>query len=152
MTDLREYGWTDELEQHYREYSGAALVPGRVVAEHRDQYRVQTAAGELSARIAGRLRYRADDRAALPAVGDWVVLEAGTADSVAVTRAVLPRRSRFSRKVAGDRTEEQVIAANIDVVWLANALDQPLSIRRIERYLTLAWESGAMPVILLTKS
>lgn len=131
---------------------GAGRGTGRVVAEHRDLYRVQTAFGDVSARITGRLRYQPGNRRDLPTVGDWVLLDAGEPDGVAVLREVLPRRSRFSRKVAGERTEEQIVAANIDVVWVASALDQPLSLRRIERYLALAWESGAMPVTLLTRT
>ena len=152
MIDLCEYGWSDELAAAQRASAHAALAPGRVTAEHRDLYRVIAAAGEASARLAGRLRHHAADRGALPAVGDWVLLDASATGGTAVIREVLPRRSRFSRNVAGERTEEQVVAANIDAVWLASAFDQPLSLRRIERYLAVAWESGAVPVILLTKS
>ena len=150
MTALDEWGWSEDRERE-RQAFPAHLAPARVVAEHRGRYRVQAAAGERTATVAGRLRHEAETRADLPAVGDWVLVEAADADGAAVIRAVLPRSSRFSRKVAGDRTDEQVVAANIDTVWLANALDQPLSLRRIERYLAMAWESGALPVVLLTK-
>jgi ribosome biogenesis GTPase len=150
MAALDEWGWSEEWERE-REAFPAHLAPARVVAEHRSRYRVQSAAGERTATIAGRLRHAADRRADLPAVGDWVLVEAADADGAAVIRAVLPRASHFARKVAGERTEEQVVAANIDTVWLASALDQPLSLRRIERYLAMAWESGALPVVLLTK-
>lgn len=99
MTDLYDYGWNEEREQHRARFT-PDLVPGRVVAEHRDLYRIQAAMGELSATVAGRLRDRAENRGDLPAVGDWVLLDSGEAGGVAVIREVLPRRSRFSRKVA----------------------------------------------------
>lgn len=152
MVDLHDYGWSDELDEAHRAAALPALVPARVIAEHRDRYRVIAAAGELAARIAGRLRHHAAEHADLPAVGDWVLLDPASVGDTAIIRAVLPRRSSFSRKVAGTRTDEQVVAANIDTVWLASALDQPLSLRRIERYLAMAWESGATPAILLTKA
>jgi len=151
MVDLADYGWSEVFERARGDYP-SNLAPARVVAEHRSIYRVQAARGELSARPAGRLRHDAADRSELPAVGDWVLVEAPGGSDVAVIRATLPRVSAFSRKVAGERSVEQVVAANIDTVWLANGLDQPVGLRRIERYLAMAWESGAGPVVLLTKS
>ena len=107
--------------------------------------------GETLARVSGRLRHRAEDRSAFPAVGDWVVLEP-VPDGDSRIHAVLPRFSRFSRRAAGDVTEEQVVAANIDVVFLVGGLDRDFNPRRIERYLVVAWESGATPVVLLNKA
>ncbi len=150
MPDLTEYGWSEDFERARNAFP-FDLAPARVVAEHRSRYRVQAEAGEVAARLAGRLRHEAVDRSELPAVGDWVLIEAAEGSDVAVIRATLPRTSRFSRKVAGVRTREQIVAANIDSVWIANAFDQALSLRRIERYMTMAWESGASPVVLLTK-
>lgn len=104
------------------------------------------------------MRYSALGRCDFPAVGDWVVLDdfkvqPNDLDSqVAVIQAVLPRSSKFSRKSAGKTTEEQIIATNIDTVFLVNALNLDFNVRRIERYLTLAWESGATPVIVLSKA
>lgn len=152
MTDLTAFGWTEQLEQERRACSDSELIPARIVAEHRDLFRAHTAAGEVGARIAGRLRHHARGRAELPVVGDWVLLDAADADGIAIVRALLPRRSRLSRKAAGERAEEQVLAANVDTLWIANGLDLPLSFRRIERYLALGWESGALPVVLLTKA
>jgi ribosome biogenesis GTPase / thiamine phosphate phosphatase len=149
--DLEGFGWDAELEEHRRASGYAELPPGRVVAEHRDRYQVRTAGGEVAARIAGRLRHQAAHRGDLPVVGDWALVDAPDPAGTAVIRALLPRRSRLSRKVAGERAEEQVLAANIDTVWIAAGLDTRLSLRRIERYLALAWESGALPVVLLTK-
>jgi ribosome biogenesis GTPase len=128
------------------------IEPARVVAEHRERYAVAVTNEELSAVLAGRARHVAAGREDLPAVGDWVGVSRGTGDGTAVVRFVVPRRSAFVRKAAGDTTEAQVVAANVDVALIATALPGDLSSRRLERYLTLAWESGATPVVLLTKS
>jgi ribosome biogenesis GTPase len=127
-------------------------MPARVVAEHRTSYRVQTDTAELPARISGRLRHQASNPAELPAVGDWVVVQASAESAEATIHRVLPRKSKFSRKVAGARAEEQIAAANVDTLWIVSSLDQDFSLRRIERYMALAWEGGANPVIVLTKS
>ena len=150
MTELVKFGWTDEFARHFKE--GNEFTPARVIAEHRSGYQVQTGKSECSAHISGRLRHQAASRAELPAVGDWVVAREPAENAEVTIHRVLPRKSKFSRKVAGDRTEEQVVAANVDTVWIVSSLDQDFSLRRIERYLTLAWESGANPVIVLTKS
>jgi ribosome biogenesis GTPase len=96
------------------------------------------------------LRHSASSSAELPAVGDWVVIE--LYDEEARIQAVLPRLSVFSRKVAGKRTDEQVVGANIDTVWIVSSLDADRNATRIERYLTLVWESGASPAVVLTKA
>ena len=148
--DLEALGWSPELNEAFASLEKAGLAPGRVTAEHRRTYDVLTAAGETRARLRGRFMHESA-RGDWPAVGDWVALE-DTGDEVAMVEAVLPRRSRLSRKVAGDRTEEQVVAANLDTVFVVEALDTPPNLRRIERFLTVAWESGAEPVVVLTKS
>jgi ribosome biogenesis GTPase len=102
--------------------------------------------------LTGRLRHEAASRDALPAVGDWVALKIRPDEGRAIVHAILPRRSGFVRKVAGSRTEQQIVGANIDTVFLVTSLNQDFSLRRIERYLTLAWESGADPVIVLSKA
>ena len=153
---LADLGWNDDFELAFERFRGAGVEPARVSLEHTHIYRVLTAEGERLARVAGRLRHEASGRADFPAVGDWVVLETAETGShardVARIRAVLPRRSRFSRRAAGNPTEEQVVAANIDVVFLVSGLDGDFNLRRIERYLVTAWESGASPVILLNKA
>ena len=128
------------------------LAPARVIAEHRERYVVADDHTERSAVLSGRFRHDAATREALPAVGDWVAISHGGSDGTATIRAVVERRSAFMRKVAGDTTAAQVVAANVDVALIATALPGDLSTRRLERYLTLAWESGAMPVVLLTKA
>lgn len=138
------YGWSPHWEEALHQ-SGAEGVPGRVVAQHRSGYRVVTDAGEVTARPSGRLR-RGNFPSGLPAVGDWVVL-----DSTRIV-AILPRRTAFERRAAGDERQSQVVAANIDVVWVVSAVGPGQNPRRLERYVALAWESGAQPLVVLTKS
>lgn len=123
---------------------------GRVVAEAKGEYRVWADGNEYAAECVGRLLGRAAGRGELPAVGDWVTLEA-TDHQRARVRSLLPRTTKFSRRAAGQHVVEQVVAANVDVVFITVGLDGDFNLRRIERYLAVAWESGATPVVLLTK-
>jgi ribosome biogenesis GTPase len=145
-------GWTPRLEEAFQPHAAAGLVPARVSLEHTHIYRVLTGDGEWLARVAGRFRHRADTRAEFPAVGDWVAVEPAAHGGDARIHALLPRTSRFSRRAAGDPTEEQVVAANIDTVFLVAGLDGDFNPRRLERYLLVAAESGALPVIVLNKA
>ncbi len=149
---LVQFGWNELVARDFESHSTRGFIPGRVIFEDNLGYRVQTAEGELVATLAGRLRHEAASREDLPAVGDWVALKPSAGERRAVVQAVLPRRSRFVRKVAGARTEQQIVAANIDTVFLVTSLTQDFNLRRIERYLALAWESGAQPVVVLSKS
>jgi ribosome biogenesis GTPase len=158
-THLASLGWDAGWAAAFRaaaeilgNRSENSAVPGRVVAEHRERYSVSTGVGEVSAVLAGRLRHDIAEREDLPAVGDWVGVSREAGDGTAIVRFLVPRRSAFVRKSAGTVTEAQVVAANVDVALIATALPGDLSSRRLERYLTLAWESGAMPVVVLTKS
>ena len=127
------------------------LIRARIIAEHRGSYRALTEEGEIDALVTGKMSYEASGREDLPTVGDWVQAEP-VDDRQAVIRAIEPRKSAFVRKVAGFEAESQVIAANVDVVFVVEPLDPGPNVRRIERYLTVAWESGALPVVVLTKS
>jgi ribosome biogenesis GTPase len=147
---LASFGWDEQFARDFDSLRAPGTVPARVIAEHRDRYVVRTAQGERAAVLAGRLRHQARTREDLPATGDWVAVDEG--DGTAAIHAVLPRRGLFRRKVAGETTEAQVLAANVDVALVAAALPGDVNARRIERYLALAWESGAVPVVLLTKS
>src|SRR4030095_5449276 len=148
---LERYGWNDFFAAHFQEFVAQGYVAGRIALEYNQFCRAYTARGEMLAEISGRLRRRAESRADLPAVGDWVALRLVESENKAVIDAVLPRRSKFMRKTKGVKTEEQVVGANIDILLLVTSLNQDFKPRRIERYLTVAWESGASPVILLTK-
>jgi ribosome biogenesis GTPase len=149
---LDDLGWNAHFAAAFEAMRAPGVEPARVSLEHTKIYRVLTADGERLARVAGRLRHAASARADFPAVGDWVAIDTPAGGGDARIRAVLPRLSRFSRRSAGDVTEEQVVAANIDVVFLVSGLDGDFNPRRIERYLVTAWESGASPVILLNKA
>ena len=153
MWRLTDLGWTDALAAALTAEKGPALVPGRVSLEHNHVYRVLTEGGERLAEAAGRIKYLASGRSELPAVGDWVARPPRSDRAAARSiRAILPRRSWFSRKAAGRETEEQVIAANVDTVFLVFGLDKPVNARSIERYLVVARRSGAVPVIVLNKA
>jgi ribosome biogenesis GTPase len=149
---LEKLGWNTFFADAFTPFAEAGFVPGRVVFEDNLGYRVQTADGEVPAKITGKLRYEAQDREQLPAVGDWVALKTSSKASNAMVHAVLPRRSRFARKVAGARTEQQIVGANIDTVLIVTSLNSDFSVRRVERYLLLARESGADPVVVLSKA
>jgi ribosome biogenesis GTPase len=145
-------GWDDVIARTFEAFAGTPDVePARVTIEFNHIYRVWAGDGELDATASGRLKHQAVSRSQLPAVGDWVVIRRRRDQTQAAIVAVLPRRSWFSRKIAGSVTDEQVVAANVDVVFIVMALDADFSLRRLERYLLLARESGASPVILLTK-
>ena len=149
---LASLGWSPWFAEAFVRHADQGLVPGRVTREHRGLFRVQAEVGEYVAELAGRLRHEARGRADLPAVGDWVALLPAAAGLRATIQAVLPRRSRFARKAAGEEHDQQVAAANVDTVFLVSGLDHDFNLRRIERYLVMARESGARPVIVLNKA
>lgn len=124
----------------------------RVIAQHKKSYEVISTSGVTRSEPSGRLRHASATAADLPAVGDWVAVSRAELGELAYIEGVLSRRSRFSRKVAGITTDEQVIASNIDFIFVVSSLTSDFNVRRIERYATLVWESGATPVVVLTKS
>ena len=147
---LNIFGWNPFFEQHSADFRAQGLQFGRVNRASRGIYHLYTENGEQTAKLAGRLRHQAAERGDLPAVGDWVAFERRS--DTCLVQAMLPRRSKFSRKQAGRRTEEQIVAANVDKVLLITGLDNDYNLRRIERYLAVAWESGALPVVVLNKT
>jgi ribosome biogenesis GTPase len=143
--------WAEVWAAHH--HQGEDLLPARVIVESQHIYRVHTGSADPLARITGRIRHKFGSREAFPAVGDWVALRAaGPAEEMGRIVDVLPRRGRFVRKAAGTATEAQVVAANVDVVFLVSGLDHDFNVRRIERYLLAAMEGGAAPVIVLNKA
>lgn len=137
-----------EFETNYK-----GLYLGRVTVEHKGSYRVATDEAEILARVSGKFMFQALDRTDYPAVGDWVGLDRETDEQgEAVIHGILQRKSKFSRKMAGNKPEEQIVAANIDTVFICMALNKDFNLRRLERYLSQAWDSGAAPVVLLTKA
>lgn len=150
--NLEDYGWNSFFQQHRSGRQDDSLVPARVIFQGRGLCRLFSEVGELWADVGGALRYDAADAGAFPVCGDWVLADDPGGQDRTVIRRVLPRRTSFSRKQAGTAVAAQVVAANIDVVCLVSGLDSDFNLRRIERYLALAWESGARPVVLLNKA
>jgi ribosome biogenesis GTPase len=148
---LDRLGWSAAVAADHAPHAAIGREPARVLAEDRGSYVVWTTAGERRAAITGRLRHEAGgDPSVFPAVGDWVAIDGGQDD--AVIHAVLPRRTAIVRQAPGKRTEAQVVGANVDVVFIVISLNLDLNLRRLERYLAVAWESGAEPVVLLSKA
>jgi ribosome biogenesis GTPase / thiamine phosphate phosphatase len=150
--NLEALGWNWFFEAQYAELKATSTAAARVIEELKDFYRVHDGEREYLAELAGKMRYAAEDRADLPAVGDWVTITARPAESRARINAILPRRTKLARKVAGRVISEQIIASNLDIVFIVSALNQEFNLRRLERYLSLVWDSGANPVILLNKA
>ncbi|HEY9723849.1 MAG TPA: ribosome small subunit-dependent GTPase A [Oscillatoriaceae cyanobacterium] len=148
---LVHLGWNDRIAAAFQPYAGHGYEPGRVSIVHQHLCRVLTATGDTLAQVTGRFQFEAAGPQDYPAVGDWVVLQTQP-DGRGLIHAVLPRGSKFSRKAAGSPATEQVVATNVTTLFLVNALNHDFNLRRLERYLTLAWESGANPVVVLNKA
>jgi ribosome biogenesis GTPase len=151
---LARLGWDDHAASAWAAHRGDGTVPGRVAAEHRGGYIVLAAAGELRGELVGKLRKAAAKDAMLkPAVGDWVALDVHTALGTATIHAVLPRKTVLTRRAAGrGAAAPQIVAADVDAVFIVHPLDQAPNLRRLERYLAITLASGAAPVLALTKA
>ncbi|MCQ6558689.1 ribosome small subunit-dependent GTPase A [Paenibacillus mendelii] len=147
---LTVYGWSAQREEEMSKYE--EYEPARVVAQYSNLYRIVTGTGEFTAEVSGRFQFEAAARSDYPAVGDWLAVRELPGETRAIIHAVLPRRSAMIRKAAGPTVADQVIGTNIDVLFIVNALNDDFNLRKIERFLVAAWDSGAMPVVLLTKS
>lgn len=146
---LADLGWDEAWAREFAPHRGQGLLPARVARDQEPRLLLWSEAGERTGEVAGRLKHQAAARAELPAVGDWVAVR--PEPGVARIETVLPRRSRFSRKAAWQATDEQIVAANVDTLLVVSGLDGDFNLRRLERYLTLAWEGGAAPVLVLNK-
>ena len=154
-TNLAGLGWDPGWAAAFLPFDAAGWHPARVVAAHRDAWVLSTPEGDRSAIISGRLRHEALGPGDLPAVGDWVAAAGLRSDGTVVIQAVLPRRTAFRRSTGDDGPTlagEQVLAANVDVAFVVTGLDGDFNLRRLERYLAVAWSGGATPVILLNKA
>ena len=148
---LQRFGWTSHEDEAFGPFVGD-LVAGRITTESHHMFHVVTEVGDLWCRLGPRLRTADLHREDKPSVGDWVALIPRPGDVQSTIEEVLPRRTALVRKEAGFRTQGQVLAANVDLVWIVSSLTVELSARRIERFMTVAWDSGAQPVIVLTKA
>ncbi len=149
---LANLGWNSFFESYFAEFKQTGLLPARVVEEFRGFYRVRCARAEYLAETTVKLQHKADSREYLPAVGDWVAIMARPEEGRARIEHILPRRTKLARKVAGRGMSEQIVATNLDTVFVVSALNREFNLRRIERYLTMVWDSGARPVVLLNKA
>ena len=148
MNLLNQYGATERFLAQATMFPD--YIPARVVAQYRGKYKIVTEQNEMLAEISGKLRYDTDELAMYPAVGDYVMIDA--VGDTAVIHHVLTRKSLFVRKAVGMSGQAQPIAANVDIAFLCMSLNQNYSLNRMERYLSIAWDSGAKPVVVLTKS
>jgi ribosome biogenesis GTPase len=149
--NLKNLGAGASVFAAFEKFAAQGMVLARVALAQRDQYRLYAGCGEVAAEPSGALWYRSPYRASMPVTGDWVAARMVAADQ-AIVEAVLPRWTCFSRRAAGKREDEQPLAANVDVVLLVCGLDGDFNLRRLERYLTLAHESGASAVVVLNKA
>ena len=148
---LTNLGLNESLLRQASQYPDC--FPARVSVQHKEQYRVITESGEMQAVISGKLGYEAVDAPDYPAVGDWVLVDrSDDKHGTAIIHHILPRRTAFRRKAAGMAVHGQIVAANVDTLFICMALNQDFNLRRLERYLAIAWDSGAIPVVVLTKT
>lgn len=152
LFDLDQLGWGPQFEEEFQQLAEPNLVPARVAAEFRGGFEVWHRGGSLGVVVGGKLRNEARNRMDLPAVGDWVAVSDISSATQAIIRHVLSRKSQFVRQAAGRQTQPQVVASNVDTVFLVTTLSGDFNPRRIERYLTPLFESGSTPVIVLNKS
>ena len=151
-THLADLGWNSFFESYFAEFTQTGLLPARVVGGSKGFYRVRSVQAEYLAEAAGKLQHLAISREDLPAVGDWVAITARPEEGRARIERILPRQTKLSRKVAGREMSEQTVATNLDTVFVVSALNREFNLQRIERYLTIVWDGGGEPVILLNKA
>lgn len=149
---LADLGWDPFFQQHFLDMAMEHWTPARVSEEARGFYRVLTEDGEYLAQVSGGLRHAAENRGDFPVVGDWAMITPLKSEGRAIIEGVLPRRTVLLRKTPGRSFEAQVLAPNLDTVFVVTSLNQEFNLRRIERYLVLVWESGARPIVLLNKA
>lgn len=147
---LDTYGWSDALQNLFHDHAARGLIPGRVTVQQRGHYRLVIEAGDVAGELSGRFHFEAE-ATGYPVAGDWLACTPPADHGPAMIQALLPRATSFVRREANDG-RAQVVAANIDLALLVASLNADLNPRRIERYLATAWESGAQPVIVLTKA
>ncbi len=150
--ELASLGWNPFFANAFTPFHAQGLTPARVVTEDKHFYTVVGEQGDLLAVIAGELHHRRGTNSALPKVGDWVAIARQPGEEKAVIRAVLPRRTTLTRKVTGREMAKQVLATNIDTVFVVQALDATFNLRRLERFLVMVHEGGGRPVVLLNKT
>ena len=149
---LAELGWNPEWEQAFAKWRGEKLIPGRVAIEDKHHYVVFAGNIVYTAKVSGRLLHETRSPAQLPKVGDWLAMKPVPNERKAVIHGILPRKTHLARKLPGREVEEQILATNVDVVFLTQALDASFNLRRMERFLVMARDGGVKPVVVLNKA
>jgi len=151
--NIERLGWNPFFEKYMSLYEADGYRPARVFAEYTHIYKLYTEYGEVMGELSGKMRFESTQPEHFPSVGDWVMADIRPDENRATIHAVLPRQSKLSRKATGPgQMQEQILATNINTIFFINSLSSDFNIRRIERYLILGWESGATPVIILSKA
>ncbi|KAA3619993.1 MAG: ribosome small subunit-dependent GTPase A [Calditrichaeota bacterium] len=145
-------GWNDFFAASFQPFKESGCFAGKVSVEHKQYIEVYCEFGEINCEISGKFRHQAKSQEEFPAVGDWIAFRYMEKERKGIVQQILPRTSKISRKVAGQNTQEQVIAANVDYLFIVTSLNTDFNMRRLERYLTVAWDSGSSPVIILNKA
>lgn len=162
--NLNKLGFDNFFNTHFDKYKSEGYIPARVISQQKNNYLICYDNGIVNAKLSGKFYYTANLKKDFPTVGDWVAIKLIENDLQAIIHAVLPRKTAFVRKlpisggrkikngiIVGGSSEEQVIASNVDIVFIVSGLDENFNLQRIERYITLAYNSGATPVIILNK-
>ncbi|MGA9294543.1 MAG: ribosome small subunit-dependent GTPase A [Ignavibacteriaceae bacterium] len=152
MKSLNLLGWNSYFEKQFEQYKASGFHAGRIINEQKERYIVFTEYGEFTGEISGKLLYSTDNSGDFPKVGDWAAISIFQDESKVIIHEVLKRKNKFSRQAAGQKIEEQVIASNLDAVFIVQSMDQNYNIKRMERYISMIYEMKAEPVILLNKS
>ena len=150
--NLKNIGFNDYVEAHFNSISSDDDMIARISGEYEKIYKIVTEGGEKTAEISGNMKYNAEGRFDYPVVGDWVLVKGHKNSDRYIIKKIIPRQTKVSRKVAGKKSEEQIISANIDYIFIMSDLKDDYNINRLERYLTIAWDSGAKPIIVLNKA
>lgn len=150
LNNIKKYGFSERFSNGILQDN--QLTPARILSQEKGFYRIISGKGEKLAEVSGKFRFQTTVSSDYPAVGDFVLVNWNESGNSAIIESLLPRKSAFIRKAAGESQQEQVVAANIDIVFLCMALNNDFNLRRMERYISIAWNSGAMPVVVLTKS
>ena len=151
IVDMQKLGWNRHFEAHFAAFKSTAYVPGRVSRVDRGIFHVIHKDGQCVVKVTGKFQFEANSRFEFPSVGDWVVLELETENQSGRIHALLPRQTSLSRKLPGDDSQQQTIAANVNTAFIVCGLDGDFNIRRIERYITICYNGGTVPVIILNK-
>lgn len=151
MTNLHQLGWRSSFDQHFKSFQEQGFQVGRIAIENRDNYLVLNGENEYFGEVTGKLLFNAQSASDLPKVGDWVVVSLFESEQKAIIHEVLPRQTKFSRKIASAKTEEQVLATNIDYIFIVQSCDHDFSLRRLERQMVMVYEGGAQPIAVLNK-